>query len=243
VITMLACDSNPAVTALPTTTLKVKRAIDIAGSAFGLILLSPLFVLIAVMIRMETPGPAFFRQIRVGLNGRPFRIYKFRSMKAAKAPRCAPLTVRADKRVTRLGGFLRRTKLDELPQLINVLAGDMSLVGPRPDVPEFMEFFSPAQRAVLLSMRPGMTDYAAILFRNESELLDQDKDPVAIYRYKILPIKFGYYERYSHEISAATDLRIILATVALLTTGHIPKMLGIASELQEPVSQEGHAAT
>lgn len=240
---MLACDSNTTATAPPITTLKVKRTIDVAGSALGLILLSPLFVLIAIMIRMETPGPAFFRQIRVGLNGHPFRIYKFRSMKATKAPRGALLTVRADKRVTRLGAFLRRTKLDELPQLINVLAGDMSLVGPRPEVPEFMEFFSPAQRAILLSMRPGMTDYAAILFRNESDLLDQDKDPVAIYRYKILPIKFGYYERYSREISATNDLRIILATVCLLITGHIPKMLGIASELQDPVSEEGHAAT
>ncbi|EKS28270.1 sugar transferase [Afipia felis] len=240
---MLACDSPPAVTMPPITTLKIKRAIDVAGSMLGLVLLSPLFLLLAIAIRMETPGPAFFRQTRVGLNGHPFKIYKFRSMKVAKAPRCAPLTVRADKRVTRIGAFLRRTKIDELPQLINVLAGDMSLVGPRPEVPEFMEFFSPAQRAVLLSMRPGMTDYAAILFRNESDLLDQDKDPVAIYRYKILPIKFGYYERYSHEISATNDLRIILATISLLAIGHIPKILGIASELQDPIAQEGHAAT
>src|SRR3569833_624260 len=157
---MLACNSNPAVTA-PPITFKMKRAIDIAGSVLGQVLLSPLFILIAIAIRMETPWPAFFRQVRVWLNGRPFRIYKFRSMKAAKAPRCAPLTVRADKRVTRLGAVLRRTKIDELPQLINVLAGDMSLVGARPEVPEFMEFFSPAQRAILLSMLPGMTDYAA----------------------------------------------------------------------------------
>ena len=239
---MLACNSNPAVTA-PPITFKMKRAIDIAGSVLGLVLLSPLFILIAIAIRMETPGPAFFRQVRVGLNGRPFRIYKFRSMKAAKAPRCAPLTVRADKRVTRLGAVLRRTKIDELPQLINVLAGDMSLVGPRPEVPEFMEFFSPAQRAILLSMLPGMTDYAAILFRNESDLLDQDKDPVAVYRYKILPIKFDYYERYSREIGAINDLRIILATVFLLVAGHIPKVLGVASELQEPVPQEDRAVT
>jgi len=240
---MLACDSPPAVTMPPITTLKIKRAIDVAGSMLGLVLLSPLFLLLAIAIRMETPGPAFFRQTRVGLNGHPFKIYKFRSMKVTKAPRCAPLTVRADKRVTRIGAFLRRTKIDELPQLINVLAGDMSLVGPRPEVPEFMEFFSSAQRAVLLSMRPGMTDYAAILFRNESDLLDQDKDPVSIYRYKILPIKFDYYERYSHEIGAANDLRIILATISLLAIGHIPKILGIASELQDPIAQEGHAAT
>jgi len=240
---MLACDIPPAVTMPPITTLKIKRAIDVAGSMLGLVLLSPLFLLLAIAVRMETPGPAFFRQTRVGLNGHPFKIYKFRSMKVAKTPRCAPLTVCADKRVTRIGAFLRRTKIDELPQLINVLAGDMSLVGPRPEVPEFMEFFSSAQRAVLLSMRPGMTDYAAILFRNESDLLDQDKDPVSIYRYKILPIKFDYYERYSHEIGAANDLRIILATISLLAIGHIPKILGIASELQDPIAQEGHAAT
>lgn len=240
---MLACDSNPVATTTPLATLRAKRAIDILGSVLGLIFLSPVLLLIGLAVRMETPGPAFFRQTRVGLNGHPFKIYKFRSMKVTKAPRCAPLTVRADKRVTRIGAFLRRTKIDELPQLINVLAGDMSLVGPRPEVPEFMEFFSPAQRAVFLSMSPGMTDYAAILFRNESELLDQDKDPVSVYRYKILPIKFDYYERYSHEIGVATDLRIILATVSLLIIGHIPRIFGIASELQEPVSQEGHAAT
>jgi len=234
---MLTCDSQPAIAVPPITTLKMKRAIDIVSSALGLIFLSPVLLLIALAIRMETPGPAFFRQTRVGLNGHPFKIYKFRSMKVAKAPRCAPLTVRADKRVTRLGALLRRTKIDELPQLINVLAGDMSLVGPRPEVPEFMEFFSPAQRAVLLSMRPGMTDYAAILFCNESELLDQDKDPVSIYRYKILPIKFDYYERYSHEVGAITDLRIILATISLLVTGHIPNILGISSELQKPTME------
>jgi lipopolysaccharide/colanic/teichoic acid biosynthesis glycosyltransferase len=143
------------------------------------------------------------------------------------------LTVGGDQRITRVGAFLRKTKIDELPQFINVFAGDMSLVGPRPEVPEFVEFYSPEQRAILLSMRPGMTDYAAILFRDESSLLDQyrDDDPIAIYRHKILPIKFSHYERYSREVSVINDLRIVLATVLLLIVGHVPKLLGIDSEL------------
>ncbi|MEP6840660.1 MAG: sugar transferase, partial [Bradyrhizobium sp.] len=186
---------------------------DVVGSAAGLILLSPLFLFVSIAIRRETPGPAFFRQTRVGLRGRPFLIYKFRSMGVSAAANGSALTVSADKRITRVGAFLRKTKIDELPQFINVLAGDMSLVGPRPEVPEFVEFYSPEQRAILLSMRPGMTDYAAILFRDESALLEQDHDPIAVYRYKIMPIKFDYYQRYSREIGVFNDLRIILATV------------------------------
>jgi lipopolysaccharide/colanic/teichoic acid biosynthesis glycosyltransferase len=214
------------------TTLVLKRAVDVVGSAVGLVLLSPLFLIVSVAIRRETAGPALFRQTRVGLRGRPFLIYKFRSMGAGAAVNGSALTVGGDKRITRVGAFLRKTKIDELPQFINVFAGDMSLVGPRPEVPEFVEFYSPAQRAILLSMRPGMTDYAAILFRDESSLLDQDRDPIAVYRHKIMPIKFGHYERYSHEISVTNDLRIILATVLLLIVGRVPKMLGIESELR-----------
>ena len=174
-----------------------------------------------------------------------FRIYKFRSM-AVRPVGDVALTLPGDKRVTRVGAFLRRTKLDELPQLINVLSGDMSLVGPRPEVPEFMKFYSPEQSAVMLSMRPGMTDYAAILFRDESSLLDRDNDPVTLYRYKIMPIKFGYYERYSREIGPLNDLRIILATVLLLAAGHVPRWLGIESELKiapVPSSNEASAKT
>jgi lipopolysaccharide/colanic/teichoic acid biosynthesis glycosyltransferase len=103
----------------------------------------------------------------------------------------------------------------------------MSLVGPRPEVPQFVEFYSPEQREILLSMRPGMTDYAAILFRDENSLLDQDRDPIAVYRHKIMPIKFSWYERYSHEIGVFNDLRIILATVLMLVVGHVPRIFGI----------------
>jgi lipopolysaccharide/colanic/teichoic acid biosynthesis glycosyltransferase len=239
---MLACDAHLPVTRPSAITLTLKRVLDVAGSALGLVLLSPLFVVVAIAIKLESSGPAFFRQTRVGLNGRPFRIYKFRSMRVAVTPNGPALTIRADKRVTRVGAFLRKTKIDELPQLINVLAGDMSLVGPRPEVPEFVEFYSREHRAILLSMRPGMTDYAAILFRDESSLLDQDCDPIAVYRQKIMPIKFGHYERYSHEISAINDLRIILATILLLAIGHVPKVFGIESELQSLAPREDRGA-
>lgn len=212
-------------------TLALKRALDVVGSALGLIMLAPAFPIVAIAIKCDSPGPVFFRQDRVGRGGRVFQIYKFRSM-AVKAADGTALTLRGDKRITRVGAFLRKTKLDELPQLINVLTGDMSLVGPRPEVPEFMKFYSSEQRAIILSMRPGITDYAAILFRDESSLLSPDDDPVALYRYKIMPIKFGYYERYSREMSLLNDLRIILATVLLLLAGQVPRWLGIESELK-----------
>jgi lipopolysaccharide/colanic/teichoic acid biosynthesis glycosyltransferase len=141
------------------------------------------------------------------------------------------LTVRGDTRITRAGMFLRSSKLDELPQLINVLIGDMSIVGPRPEVPEFMKYYTPDQRAIILSMRPGITDYAAILFRDESSLLDRERDPIDVYRREIMPIKFAYYERYSREIGVLNDLRIILATMLLLIVGSVPARLGIECSL------------
>jgi lipopolysaccharide/colanic/teichoic acid biosynthesis glycosyltransferase len=137
--------------------------------------------------------------------------------------------------------LLRSSKLDELPQLINVLAGDMSIVGPRPEVPEFMKFYTPDQRAIILSMRPGITDYAAILFRDENSLLDRDRDPISVYRLEIMPTKFAYYERYSREISMWNDLRIILATVLLLAVGRVPPQLGIECKLPRPQRHKNEA--
>ena len=208
-------------------TMAVKRILDVVGSAFGLLVLLPALAVIAIIIKIDSPGPIFFRQERVGLRGRPFRIFKFRSMKVGAERAGTALTVRADTRITRVGLFLRRTKLDELPQLINVLAGDMSIVGPRPEVPEFMEFYTPNQRAVIVSMKPGITDYAAILFRDESSLLDGKRDPTEVYRREIMPAKFSCYERYSREIGVLNDLRIILATLLLLVAGNVPHWLGI----------------
>jgi lipopolysaccharide/colanic/teichoic acid biosynthesis glycosyltransferase len=224
--------------------MAVKRGLDVIGSLFGLVLLLPVFLLVAIAIRLDSPGPVFFRQQRVGKNDRPFRIFKFRSMTVDAPSRGSALTVRADKRITRVGRFLRRSKLDELPQLLNVLVGDMALVGPRPEVPQFMDFYSPEQRALIVSIRPGITDFAAILFRDESALLDQAGDPIDVYRHQIMPIKFRYYRRYRDELNNLTDLRIILATILLLASGQAPRWLGIDSELAgAPLLHESEAAS
>jgi lipopolysaccharide/colanic/teichoic acid biosynthesis glycosyltransferase len=220
----------------------VKRAIDIVGSVIGLVLLLPLFMLVAIAVKLDSAGPVFFRQERVGWRGRPFRIFKFRSMAVGAAQAGTALTVRADKRVTAVGAFLRRNKIDELPQLLNVLRGDMSLVGPRPEVPGFMLFYTPEQRALIVSMQPGLTDYAAICFHDESSLLDGDGDPVEVYRHKIMPIKFAFYERYSRDIGVLTDLRLILATIVLLITRRVPNVHGIGHELRCMALAAGNAS-
>jgi lipopolysaccharide/colanic/teichoic acid biosynthesis glycosyltransferase len=211
--------------------LWLKRAVDIVGSVLGLILLLPLLVIVAIMIKLDSPGPAFFRQKRVGQGGRSFRILKFRTMCVGAEQLGPKLTVHADKRVTRVGRFLRGTKIDELPQLINVLAGSMSLVGPRPETPQYFMFYTPEQRSLILSMRPGMTDYASILLRDESSLFPPDRDPVEIYRHEILPVKIRCYQRYLREMGALSDLRIILATILLLVVRWSPGWLGVEHDL------------
>ena len=220
----------------------MKRTLDVVGSALGLLLLLPVLPVVAVIIKLDSRGPIFFRQERVGRGGRSFRIFKFRSMVVGAARAGSALTVRADTRITRAGMLLRRSKLDELPQLINVLAGDMSLVGPRPEVPEFIKFYTPDQRAIILSMRPGITDYAAILFRDESALLDRERDPIDVYRREIMPAKFSYYERYSREIGVLNDVRIILATILLLVRGQVPHWLGIEYRQLMPALPRGNEA-
>jgi len=219
----------------------VKRMLDVVGSALGLLVLLPVLVIVAVAIKFDSHGPIFFRQERVGLGGRSFRIFKFRSMVIGAACAGTALTVRDDMRITRAGRFLRSSKLDELPQLINVLVGDMSIVGPRPEVLEFIKFYTPEQRAIILSMRPGITDYAAILFRDESSLLNGERDPIEVYRRDIMPIKFTYYERYSREIGVLNDLRIILATMLLLIVGRVPARLGIECSLRPLTHCKGEA--
>jgi lipopolysaccharide/colanic/teichoic acid biosynthesis glycosyltransferase len=193
-----------------------KRVFDLIASSLGLLALLPAFLAIALAIRLDSPGPVFFRQERVGRQGRLFKIFKFRTMREDKTGGGLALTVKSDKRITHVGDFLRRHKLDELPQLLNVFTGEMSLVGPRPEVPEFMKYYSPEQRAVLLSVAPGMTDYAAILFRDENSLLDGSSDPVTVYRQEIMPKKFFYYSKYVADHSVLIDLRIILATIFVL---------------------------
>jgi lipopolysaccharide/colanic/teichoic acid biosynthesis glycosyltransferase len=192
-----------------------KRAFDLVVATIGLIVLSPVLVVIAAWVRIDSPGPALFRQERVGRHGRPFTMLKFRTMRAGPAAGGLLLTLGADERVTRAGRFLRRTKLDELAQLLNVVRGEMSLVGPRPEVARYVALYPPAIRATVLSVRPGITDYAALAFRDESSLLAAG-DAEAIYVSTILPRKLELYQRYVADQSLRTDLRLILLTLRAL---------------------------
>lgn len=194
-----------------------KRAFDLCAALIGVLLLSPLLAAIAVWIRLDSPGPALFRQIRVGRHGEPFHILKFRTMSAQPDPQRL-LTVGRDARITRAGHFLRKYKLDELPQLFNVVRGTMSLVGPRPEVPRYVACYPPRERALVLSVKPGLTDWASILFKDENALLGQALDPEQAYIDTILPAKLEYYLRYVRERTFWVDLRILLRTLRTLYT-------------------------
>jgi lipopolysaccharide/colanic/teichoic acid biosynthesis glycosyltransferase len=201
------------VAAFPSAT---KRVFDVAAALVGLVLLAPLFIAVAVWIRLDSPGPVFFRQERVGRGGLPFRIHKFRTMRVAAGSPGPALTVGADPRITRAGAFLRRTKLDELPQLIDVLRGDMSIVGPRPELPQFVAAYPPELRAKVLSVRPGITDPASLQFRDESTLLARAADPEREYRDVVLPAKLRLAADYVDKATLAGDLRLIASTLRAL---------------------------
>lgn len=190
-----------------------KRAFDLAAAGAGLLLLSPAFAVIAVLIKLDSPGPVFFRQERVGKNGIPFRILKFRTM-VTDAEKRGQITVGRDARITRTGHFLRRFKLDEFPQLLNVVRGEMSLVGPRPEVPRYVACYPEKLRDTVLSVAPGLTDWASIEFRDENAILANSSDPERSYIEEILPVKLDYYVRYVAEHNFFTDLKIILATLS-----------------------------
>jgi len=192
----------------------LKRTFDLLVSIAGLLLVLPLLAVIAVAIRCDTPGPVLFRQERVGRGGRVFRIHKFRSM--AAAPCGAPLTVGDDVRITRVGRFLRRSKLDELPQLIDVLVGDMSLVGPRPELPRYVALYPAELRKRVLAVRPGITDPVSLALADESALLARATDPEREYLDVILPRKLSAAADYAERATLATDLRIILRTLRLV---------------------------
>lgn len=193
-----------------------KRLFDVLVSAAGLLLLSPLLVGIALWIKLDSRGPVLFRQQRVGRFGVPFHIHKFRSMRE-DAPLAGPqITIGADPRITRAGQFLRRTKLDELPQLLDVLAGSMSLVGPRPEVPRYVAMYPPAVRDKVLSVRPGITDPASIEYRDESTLLARAADPERVYIEQVMPAKLRYAAEYVDRMSLLNDVRLIGATLRSL---------------------------
>ena len=195
----------------------LKRAFDVASSAVGLVVLSPVFLVVAALIKAKDRGPVFFRQERVGLHGRTFRIHKFRTMRVANAG--VLITSADDDRITPVGAFLRRTKLDELPQLIDVLRGDMSLVGPRPEVPRYVAMWGDDARAEILSVRPGISDPAAIAFRNEQDVLAAADDPERHYVEVILPQKVAMYLDYVRTRSFVGDLRVIFGTLAEIARG------------------------
>jgi lipopolysaccharide/colanic/teichoic acid biosynthesis glycosyltransferase len=192
-----------------------KRLFDLACATLGLILLAPLFALAAAWIKFDSPGPVFFRQQRVGRNGELFDIIKFRTMSVQQAD-TSQLTVGRDRRITGAGKFLRDYKLDELPQLINVLQGTMSLVGPRPEVPRYVACYPPEVRAIVLSVAPGITDWASILYKEESAILGRAANPEQAYVDTILPAKLDYYIRYVKERNFWTDLRIIFSTLSAI---------------------------
>ena len=194
--------------------MKLKRIFDLVCSGLGLLLLSPLFLMIAVVIKLESNGSVFFRQERVGLNGRVFQIHKFRTMSADAERKGLQITVGPDQRITGVGAVLRKYKLDELAQLIDVFVGNMSLVGPRPEVPKYIACYPETVRVEVLSVRPGITDWASIQFKDENDILGRALDPEKAYVEEVLPIKQRYYLEYVRERSFLGDLRIIFATLS-----------------------------
>ncbi|KGM39895.1 sugar transferase [Aquabacterium sp. NJ1] len=196
-----------------------KRLFDILLSSLGLLVLAPVLLLIALAVKLDSPGPVFFRQERVGRFGVPFRIHKFRTMCHDQGGQGLQITVGADSRITRVGSFLRRSKLDELPQLINVWVGSMSLVGPRPEVPRYVAHYPAAMRDKVLSVRPGITDIASIEYRDESSVLARATDPEQAYIHEVLPHKLALAASYVDQASVWMDVRLIWRTIMAIVRG------------------------
>lgn len=194
----------------------VKRVFDLLCSGLGVVLLSPFFLIIAIWIKVDSAGPILFVQKRVGRNGKPFGVYKFRTMIVDAESKGLKITVGNDPRITSSGHFLRRTKLDELAQLFNVLGGSMSLVGPRPEVQEYIDAYPEDIKKIVLSVKPGITDYASIEFKDENKLLEKSIDPNRTYIEEILPVKQEYYLKYIEDKSFFLDIRIILKTIFVI---------------------------
>lgn len=194
-------------------TMACKRAFDILCSFLGLTVLSPVLLVVSVLVAVTSPGEVFFRQERIGKDGKPFRIFKFRSMRKDNAG--LKITTGNDSRITPVGRFLRKSKIDELPQLINVLVGDMSFVGPRPEVADYVNLYTPYQRQVLL-VRPGITGLASIRFRNENDLLTASDDPNRTYVEQIMPRKIDLDLEYIPHASVFYDIKLIFQTFAVV---------------------------
>ena len=195
----------------------IKRIFDVSVAAVGLLALSPLMLILAVLIKCDSQGPVFFKQKRIGKNFRAFLIYKFRTMKENAELSGPVITIGEDPRITRVGRFLRRAKVDELPQLINVLKGEMSLVGPRPELPRFVELFR-REYAEILTVRPGITDLASLKYQDEAKLMSQFTNPEEEYVRSILPDKIRLAKEYIDRSSMLFDLSLMLRT--------LPKLFG-----------------
>lgn len=197
-----------------------QRIFDLIVSGLLLVALSPLFLASMIWIRLDSSGPIFFLQERVGRHGRRFKIYKFRTMVTDAELRGAQITIGEDPRITRSGRLLRHYRIDELPQLLNVLKGDMSIVGPRPEVPHYVDEYTPEQREIL-SFRPGMTSPATVSLTGESILLGEQSDPESFYREHLIPVKISTDLEYSRKAGFISDVTVLLTTVRkLLDAGH-----------------------
>jgi lipopolysaccharide/colanic/teichoic acid biosynthesis glycosyltransferase len=210
----------------------LKRLFDIILSSAGLVLVSPVFMIVALAIRFDSEGPVFYRGIRVGRGGEPFWIFKFRTMVANAEQLGGPSTADDDARVTRMGRLLRRYKVDELPQLINVLRGEMSLVGPRPEVPTYVALFSEEEKAIL-SVRPGITDWASLWNADEGALLAGSPDPEKTYLERIRPRKIRLQLEYVRKRSLWTDIKILLQTLTVIIIRSKPRALEVLGEDEE----------
>jgi lipopolysaccharide/colanic/teichoic acid biosynthesis glycosyltransferase len=201
-----------------------KRALDVAVSAAGVAALSPLLVTTAALIKLDSPGPVFYRGLRLGRGGQPFHMLKFRTMVVDAERRGGLATPEGDPRVTRVGSVLRKYKLDELPQLINVLKGDMSLVGPRPEAPLYFDYYPPGDKEIILSVRPGITDYGSLHYHDEGKLLTGADDPVIAYIERVMHDKIKLQKQYIAERSLLVDCKIILATIGrIISTRLLPE--------------------
>ncbi|MBS0179191.1 MAG: sugar transferase [Nitrospira sp.] len=195
-----------------------RRLLDVCGAAAGLLCLLPLFLIISIWIKIDSKGPVFYQAIRLGRYGKPFQMFKFRSMRADADKVGALITPDKDSRVTRVGGFLRKFKLDELPQLINVLKGEMSLVGPRPEAALYFDYYSPDEKRAVLSVRPGMTDYGSLRFHDEGRLLAGSADPIQTYLDLIREPKVRAQLEYIRDQSLLLDIKIIFRTIGVVAT-------------------------
>lgn len=199
----------------------MKRTFDIFLAILGLLVLAPLFGIVALLIKVDSSGPVFFRQERIGKGFRPFVIYKFRTMVQDAHQKGGVLTTGGDPRITRVGRILRQAKIDELPQLLNVLIGDMSLVGPRPEVRQYVELFR-KHYDTILAVRPGITDLASLKYRDEAAILARFENPEREYVQRILPDKLRLAEEYVHRSSLVLDLVLIFKTLLTLIPGRQP---------------------